>query len=767
MKWERGYKLVRRNVMYNNRPLIWPLPNECNWKNGSLKLEGTVFIIFDEFFKNEIEYFKKQLQNEGIYVSDCCLGIQIKLEKTDVDIINEEGYILDITEKDITIKARTCKGIFYGFQSLVQLISNSPKKGNPAVLEIPTVSIVDSPFKSVRGVHIYVPPRKEIEWFKRFIDFLARYKYNTIYMEIGAAVKFDSHPEINEAWENFCKEMLVFPGGPDGRGMQLSMGHFKDSVHIENGGCSYLEKSEFLELVDYMKQRHMEIIPEVQALSHAYWMLIPHKECAERQDDPYPDTYCTSNPKTYEIYFDCLEEIIDLIKPKIVHIGHDEYYTVGICEKCIHKSGHDILAEDVNRIYNWLKQRNIRTMMWGDKFIDYIGKTGYNHGGRERINFNWKKLQNEVMKSTYRAVDMVPSDLLIMDWYHSLDGEDTGSQDYFYHRGMEVVFGNFDGLTIKKDKFKNLDDRLRRPNVLGAEISLWHEVSDRGLAMKGNFFKYLDVANILWYEGYRSNNRFQFYNLIAQLYPIERDRINNYIPVSLRSEKFECIDISTYCNKPLSFVDGLEFINHAEPLPYTPSFDIQHRIIEAGNKSLMIKTDDKFIGDEPVSGNSICDRAMLCVAVGKEAGMEKCKFEIHNRYRGMAFLHLYSKDLGDPSFHGCTYIGWEKEIVGKYLVEYNDGSIDEILIEYSRTITSINKEFGAHWANPAFKTAKIKKVINNGVVSKTITYESDPLTIFSYEWENPYPEKEIKSISICHDEKKPGDIVLLGLTGIK
>lgn len=113
--------------------------------------------------------------------------------------------------------------------------------------------------------------------------------------------------------------------------------------------------------------RHIEIIPEVQSLSHSYYLCCAHPEIAERQDDPWPDTYCPSNPKTYELLFDVMDEVIAAFKPRIMHIGHDEAYTFAICPRCQDRSSADLLAGDINTIHEFLASRGVRPFIWCDK----------------------------------------------------------------------------------------------------------------------------------------------------------------------------------------------------------------------------------------------------------------------------------------------------------------------------------------------------------------------------------------------------------------
>ena len=138
---------------------------------------------------------------------------------------------------------------------------------------------------------------------------------------------------------------------------------------MENGDGGYLSQDELRGLIQYCKERGFEVIPEVPSLGHCDYLMMGNPDIAERADDPYPDTYCPSNPKSYQILFDVIDEIIDVFEPSIMNIGHDEYYTIGVCEKCRGKSGADLFSADVNKIADYLAAKNVRTMIWGDKLL--------------------------------------------------------------------------------------------------------------------------------------------------------------------------------------------------------------------------------------------------------------------------------------------------------------------------------------------------------------------------------------------------------------
>ena len=122
-------------------------------------------------------------------------------------------------------------------------------------------------------------------------------------------------------------------------------------------------------MVEYCKKRMIEVIPEVPSLGHCDYLMLGNHDIAEITADPYADTYCPSNPRSYEVLFDVLEDVITVFEPNIINIGHDEYYSIGICDKCKGKSGAELFAGDIQKIYDFLKARNIKTVIWGDKLL--------------------------------------------------------------------------------------------------------------------------------------------------------------------------------------------------------------------------------------------------------------------------------------------------------------------------------------------------------------------------------------------------------------
>ncbi len=416
-----------------------------------------------------------------------------------------EGYVLSLNATGVVLAGSDHRGLLHGAQTLVQLLrSDAP----PA-----RIVVRDWPAFPIRGVHMYVPPKEQMSFVWQFLDFMAEVKLNTLVLEIGGGMEYERHPEINRAWAKFCKDALTYdydkdtdPYGSKGseyklnywgrsprRGpsaLQSSRYFRKDSPHTELAGGTWLTKKELRQLKAECDRRQIEIIPEVQSLSHCYYLCCAHPEIAERANDPWPDTYCPSNPKSYELLFDVMDEVIDLFAPRIMHIGHDEAYTFRICPKCRKRSAHDIFAEDVTRIHDFLAARGIRTFLWGDKFMNITRPDGTRMGGVAKWTIDRGSGKKDFMPATYRAAERVPHDLLILDWYYASDPK---SERNFHKHGFDVVYGNFNPF-----KKANIQERAKVPFVLGAEMSTWCEVSPYAFGHNGAFYDIFAGADMWW-----------------------------------------------------------------------------------------------------------------------------------------------------------------------------------------------------------------------------------------------------------------------------
>ncbi|MBQ8197668.1 MAG: family 20 glycosylhydrolase [Clostridia bacterium] len=482
--------------------MLFPLPKTINLTKDKLYFNGIKNSnLLNEFLNETMRVYN--------IMSDINNGININISLDNCLIKNDE-YIIEINN-NILIKGANENAVKKGLFTLFDLI-----KVEDGRYTLSKGTIHDYAFKQMRGIHIYLPPADSIDECKRFLFACASLKYNTVFLEIGGGMQYDKHPEINVAWTKFCREVERYPEGP--WGLQGSEAYWKDSTHIELAGGSFLTKEQVKNLCNYIEMLGMEVIPEIQALSHAYYLTLADNSIAERPYEQYPDTYCPSNDKSYALYEDCATEIIELLHPKKVSIGHDEIRVIGECPLCKDKSGAELLAMDINRLHNFYNKHSIKVFMWGEKlqkFTDYRGNETGGTAESEIIDDYGRKYS---LKETYGAIDMIPKDITMLDWYYS---QGFATEKQFNDKGFNEIFGNFAGSKIQK-----WQERASSQNVLGAEVSTWCIPNEYELGFNGWLYEIVFSSAVLWQDNYDDNMRDSFARSTETLLPRVRNIIN-------------------------------------------------------------------------------------------------------------------------------------------------------------------------------------------------------------------------------------------------
>jgi hypothetical protein len=349
-------------------------------------------------------------------------------------------------------------GVAYGMAELARLT-----KRNDDTICFPIIDDTDSPAMPFRGIHLYMPGADDVEGFYRLIDMMVLLRYNTLILEVGGGMEYKNHPEINIGWERFCKEIYAFANGPEA--FQGSDTYWKDSTHTEIGGGSFLPQHTVRGIVQYAKAYGLNVVPELQMFSHAYYITTVYPEYAERTDDHYPDTVCPLCQDAYQLYFRLAQEVLEVFAPTMVSIGHDEIWTMGFCDKCKEKTGHELLAYEVNRLHEYYEARGVKIAMWCEKLQNVTSYfTGEQFGGVE------KDIENAFgrkwhIPATYEAMQKIPKDILLLDWLY---GYSWDSQNQAGENGFRQIFGNFHG-----EWTRGWDRRKASSNLIGGETSSW------------------------------------------------------------------------------------------------------------------------------------------------------------------------------------------------------------------------------------------------------------------------------------------------------
>ena len=368
----------------------------------------------------------------------------------------EDAYLLEVNPTRITVYASNVRGYLYGACTLLSHYREGIGVGY----------IYNAPTVQLRAVKMYLPAEEKMDEFYYMLDMLMHFGYNALILEVGGAMEYKKHPEINAFWEEHCAIFNAY--GSYATDLQNSQYWRKSAIHTENGGGSFLSQNTVRAICEYARSRGLEPIPEVTSLTNADYLLAGRADLAERPEDPYPDAYCPSNPASYQLLFEVMDEVIEVFAPKVVHIGHGADGVYGVCDKCRRKSAAELFAGDVMKIRDYLAARGIRTMMWSEKLTNSYDKNGTPAGGAyyvdhylgdgDPVNFRGKEYyvqRKETLtyedaallpstaiftpvQETYPAIAMIPRDVIAMNRHWCFYAR--GDRDYHYHR-IPMVYG--------------------------------------------------------------------------------------------------------------------------------------------------------------------------------------------------------------------------------------------------------------------------------------------------------------------------------------
>ena len=361
-----------------------------------------------------------------------------------------EEYLLRIGE-NTEIIAPTEEGLIRGIACLQELEESK---------ELLQGIVYSYPKYPLRGYRAFLPGRAGFGDFYRAVDLMARYQYNVLFLEIGGAMEYKSHPEINAAWQKSAARFRAESGLATR--VQEQYEWLKNSIHADNGAGDILTHEECRSLIAYCNARGIEVIPEVPTLSHCDYLLLPHPEFAEQQADEHPDTYCPNHPGIYKYVFEVLDEIVDVFRPRRVHIGHDECYLLCVCPRCVDKDPVDLYVNDIIRIHDHLAKRGISTVMWGEKLLK-AESNGIPIGGSEILRTRPDGTTFYRSRALYPCAERLPRDILMLHWYWPFD---PAYDEVFIKNGYKMAFGNASFLQTKY-----IAERL--PRSEGAVLSNW------------------------------------------------------------------------------------------------------------------------------------------------------------------------------------------------------------------------------------------------------------------------------------------------------
>lgn len=326
---------------------IIPQPVEIQQGKGSFRLRPGTIISYDNSAAKDIaEKLALKLNRATGFTIKTVEGkrgtIQLNINTGENPRLGKEGYSLSVTSKNIIISANQPAGLFYGIQSLLQLLP--PEIESAAAVKadwlVPVVNLIDYPRFAWRGMMLDVSrnffSKDEVE---KYIDQIARFKFNTFHWHLtddnGWRIEIKSLPKLTET--GACRVARA--------------GHFGDRDNPKPGepatAGGFYTQEDIREIVKYAQERFITIVPEVDIPGHSMAAIASYPELCCTKDTTIKvnpgtqfsewygngkfkmltdNTLNPSDEKVYEFLDKVFTEVAQLFPGQYIHAGGDECY---------------------------------------------------------------------------------------------------------------------------------------------------------------------------------------------------------------------------------------------------------------------------------------------------------------------------------------------------------------------------------------------------------------------------------------------------------
>lgn len=314
---------------------IVPQPRKVELGRGTFPLHGAITLAVasrdeaDRFAAGLLKQEIESVTKAKVRVISAPRG-QILLTRTAApESSGEEAYRLEVTPSGVRIGAHTAAGIFYGVQTLRQMVRSTG---------IPAATVIDWPAMRWRGLHddLSRGPIPTTDYIKRQIRTVAEYKINLYSFYIEHTYAYKSHPLIGP------------PGGS-------------------------LNEVEVRELMAYAHRYHVEIVPEQQTFGHLHHVL-KYEKYNELAETDHGHVLTPTNPKTYAFIASLYKEIVPLYPGPFLHIGADETVELGRgrTKEWVERDGVGrTYFNHIKKVYDLLAPYKKKLMFWGDIALNH------------------------------------------------------------------------------------------------------------------------------------------------------------------------------------------------------------------------------------------------------------------------------------------------------------------------------------------------------------------------------------------------------------
>ena len=478
-----GLVIAATAIAQTSRYNVIPVPNKLKPASGEFEISEKTEVILsadNQQMRDAVAPLTERLKTAANITVPVSVKVSAAAQnnaivcKLNSKIANNEGYKLTVKKNSIFIEAKNPEGIFYGIQTIRQLMPAEINKMGLAQgvkWVVPCVEIEDAPRFAYRGLHLDVCRHFfPVDFIKSYIDWLAYHKINTFHWHLtddqGWRIEIKKYPKLAEraAWR--CRTLEgAYKYEPCDR-------KWDNTIY----GGIYTQE-EIKEVVAYATKRFVNIIPEIEMPGHAVAALAayPNLGCSggpyevEGLWGIFEDIFCTKD-ETFTFLEDVLTEVIDLFPSKLIHIGGDEapktrWERCHACQTRMKEEGlkdeHELQSYFIKRIEKFVESKGRSIMGW-DEILE-----GGLAPNATVMSWRGEKGGIEAAKQKHYAV-MTPNTYVYFDYYQVYE-KDRDKEPHSI--GGEVPIDKvyqFDPMP------KDLEPEFQK-YILGGQANMWTE----------------------------------------------------------------------------------------------------------------------------------------------------------------------------------------------------------------------------------------------------------------------------------------------------
>ena len=457
-----------------------------------------------------------------------------------------EGYVLTSSSKGVGVQAKTGAGLFYGLQTLLQMLADGNK--------VAYGTITDAPRFEYRGMMLDVSRHFfGLDFVKKQIDAMAYYKLNRLHLHLtdaaGWRIEIKKYPRLTNfaAWRK-------------GKDWKEWWNGNREYVDEESEGAvgGYFTQEQCRELVAYAQKHYITVIPEIEMPSHSEEVLTAYPELSCTHVPYKQADFCVGNEKTFEFLENVLLEVMDIFPSEYIHVGGDEAHksswkTCPLCQARMKKEG----LKDVDELQSYLITRI-------EKFLNKHGRNllGWDEileGGLapNATVMSWRGTEGglKAIESGHRAI-MTPGEFCYFDAYQDAP-----------HTQPEAIGGY---VPIKRVySYNPIPDTLTPEQatlMYGVQANLWAEYIPTKEHMEYMIYpRILALAEVAW-SAVENKDYEDFHG--RALKAVDELRAKGYHPFDLKQE----VGNRPEANNPVEHLGVGKNVSYAEGTEYYPGY---------------------------------------------------------------------------------------------------------------------------------------------------------------------------------------------------